>query len=94
MTAQEFIALTTKVVSQIGWTSTYYAGLSDVKSEALRLVIVKQAKKHKVTHAMIVAAYPDTGTYTYEDGVVDFVLGALTPLTQCLIDLKRMGVIA
>ena len=57
-------------------------------------MIVKQAKKHKVTHAMIVAAYPDTGTYTYEDGVVDFVLGALTPLTQCLIDLKRMGVIA
>lgn len=94
MTAQEFIALTTKVVTVLGWKDGYYAGFDDSRSEALRRVVISQAKKRKVTHAMIANAYPDNGTYTYEDGVVDFVLGTLTPLTQCLIDLKRMGVIA
>jgi len=94
MTAQEFIALTTKVVTELGWTAGYYAGFDDACSEALRIMVIKQAKKHKVTHAMIANVYPDEGTYTYTDGIVDFVLGALTPLTQCLIDLKRMGVIA
>ena len=94
MTAQEFIALTTKVVAQIGWTDGYYANFDDARYAALRTIIVRQAKKHKVTHAMIANAYPDEGTYTHTDGIVDFTLGALTPLTQCLIDLKKMGVIA
>lgn len=93
MTAQEFIALTTKVVSHIGWTDTYYSNLNDSQQEALRIVIIRQAKKHKVTHAMIVDAYPNEGTYTYTDGIVDFTLGALTPMTQVVIDMVKMGVV-
>lgn len=95
MTAQEFISnMQRTVAAKYGWINTYDGGLSDRDSACLRAAIVNIAKERGVTADMICEAYPNEGTFTYTDGVVDYVLGALNPMTQMVIDMTKMGVVA
>lgn len=85
MTAVEFIETMKKVVAEkYGWKDTYTHKFTSVDNFVLNTAIITLAGSRKVTAKQIQDAYPNEGTYTYTDGVVDYVLGAMHPTAHML----------
>jgi len=93
MTAVDFIeTIKALVTEEYGWKDTYVGNLSDSQNTVLSLTIKQLAKNHKITRVMIQDAYPDEGTYTFTDGVVDLALGAMHPKRDVLLSLFKAGI--
>jgi len=78
LTAKAFIEECKSAASKISWTSGYTPALdlSDQLAAEINKKISELANPAQM-RTKIINSYPNYGTYTYTDGVVDYVLGAL-----------------
>ena len=90
MSPKYFMRECKKIAQANGWGSGYTLP-EDVPSDMLRAKIITYAKQNGFYSVQIGHHFPDIGTYTYDDGIIDFVLGAINPLSAVAIELNKAG---
>jgi hypothetical protein len=68
---KQLISNCKKTANQHGWVDGYNAP----NNKAMQLALIKQIAASGIAPRKIQNQYPNVGTYTYTDGIVDYVLG-------------------
>lgn len=89
MTPKYFMNQCKKIAQANGWNTGYEASGD---TNATRQAIIKLAKLEGFYNKNIGHHFPNNGTFTYDDGVIDFTLGALNPLSEVAIELNKAGI--
>src|ERR1035437_9776478 len=87
---QAFIEAVKNICARRGWKSGYTASLDDRKTQELRKEIKALSRKLSVSLNTVANAFPNKGTYTYVDGIVDFTLAAMNTQTQTYMDMMKL----
>lgn len=86
-----FIKQCKAVAAKYEWTDGYttFRPMQKLKAELLALIA-----SSGISATSIQNAYPNYGTYTYTDGIVDYVLGLMSPLSSLIDSLPAGTVVA
>jgi hypothetical protein len=77
-TSNNFIEQVMRSASNHGWTEGYtFNILEEDKIASFKAEVDELVSKFSITHAQLVDSFPDVDTFTYADGIVDWVIGHL-----------------
>ena len=89
MSPKYFMRECKKIAQANGWSEGYeQAGNCDV----IRSEIIALAKREGIYNTAIGHHFPNTGTYTYDDGIIDYSLGAINPISEIALHLQASGI--
>ena len=69
-----------KILQANGWTDGY--NMPEGNVNGYRKLVIDLAKKEGFYSKDIGHHFPNNGTFTYDDGIIDFVLGAINPMSE------------